>query len=164
MAFSGAKEDQRNAKIRDICLFSIMMIVCVYVPLTNWEEVQCPVPKVRWLIIQAFFYFLYALKSSVQLWHIYYPISTKRIFALKLFYFYIINVLQISWFIYGNTFHYSVQSQTCKRQSDNELSLWILMTVNLCIGYAFLASFLFLGTILLCFLCLNGIDNENTES
>jgi amino acid transporter len=43
-------------------------------------------------------------------------------------------LFEIIWLIYGNTFHYSAESLACK-EIENVKPLWILMMVELIIGY-----------------------------
>ena len=48
---------------------------------------------------------------------------------------------QVAWYIYGNTFHYSLNNKKCKLQYDDMKSLWILMQVILSFGYVVFLSY-----------------------
>lgn len=42
---------------------------------------------------------------------------------------------QVSWLIYGNTFHYSQEALDCRSMNDDLLSLWNLEMVIIAFGY-----------------------------
>jgi hypothetical protein len=60
-------------------------------------------------------------------------------------------LFEVVWLIYGNTFHYIQESLACKER-DNLRPLWILMTVELILGYIiYLSCGLIVGCVSLYF-------------
>lgn len=67
------------------------------------------------------------------------PKNIKRI--IDLFHNVVVVNCQVAWFIYGNTFHYSLANKRCKLQNDDMKGLWILMQVILAFGYVVFLSY-----------------------
>jgi hypothetical protein len=65
--------------------------------------------------------------------------NIKRV--IDLFHNLIVVNCQVIWFVYGNTFHYSITNKRCKLQNDDMKGLWILMQVILSFGYIVFLSY-----------------------
>jgi hypothetical protein len=123
-------------------------------------------PILLWLFIQSGFYISFMIKAGLVLFLSYLPPpdTPRRIrfkFGLDVFYTFLVNILYAAWFIFGNTFLYTYPASKCRTATNESRQLWILMLVNLCLGYAALGSILIIGINLLCFVCLN--DEEETD-
>ena len=97
-------------------------------------------------------HFFHVMRSLVMLFFIIPRRNAKKLKSvINLGFSGTVILFEVVWLIYGNTFHYSMESLACKEQ-DNVRPLWILMTVELILGYIiYLSCGLIVGCVSLYF-------------
>jgi hypothetical protein len=94
--------------------YLVLCIICLYFPLIAYVQGQwCfTAPLSPWLLVQACFYLAFMVKAGILVLMTYMQApETPRLVRFKLavdiVFTFLINVLQVVWFIFGNTFLYS---------------------------------------------------------
>ena len=133
----------RNQRIRDILFEMTLLILCIYLPERSKKlNIKCEEKVIMWLQFQSIFYGIQILKNIIIMIIIHNSTNARNI---KRFIDLVHNIIvvncQVAWFVYGNTFHYSLSNKRCKLQNDDMKGLWILMQVILSFGYIVFFSY-----------------------
>ena len=91
----------------------------------------------------------FCLKSTFVLTYLLKQERAKKIKkAVNKFTLLFLNFFEIAWLIYGNTFHYGAESLKCRDQNKELQSLWILMMIEIGLGYlVYLTCGILMGTV-----------------
>ena len=108
---------------------------------------QCNASIALWLLVMAGIHLGFCIKSVFTLSYILKHPRAKKIKKIaNIVTLLTLNSFEIGWQVYGNTFHYGTESIKCKNQSKGLQSLWILMMIELALGYLmYLACGILLG-------------------
>ncbi|CDW74443.1 zinc finger protein [Stylonychia lemnae] len=128
-------------------------------------DYNCQTPISTWLIVMGVTYglqFFYFILLTIIL-------CIKKEKAKPIVQFlslanlcFVIN-FQVSWVIYGNTFHYTEDSVKCRINVDDFKTMWILMMVSIAFGYILLFVYAILGCFCIlscCILCSGSSDRD----
>ena len=100
--------------MRDMIFYLVLSILCLYFPLDAYVQGQwCfTAPLSPWLLVQACFYLAFMIKAGILVLMTYLqapetPRQVRFKLVVDILFTFLINVLQVVWFIFGNTFLYS---------------------------------------------------------
>lgn len=97
-------------------------------------------------------HFIRMIRSFVMLCFLMHRNNAKKLRKnINLLFIATVTMFEIVWLIYGNTFHYNQESMRCKER-ENVKPLWILMMIEMIIGYImYLSCGLIVGSLTLYF-------------
>lgn len=117
---------------------------------------NCNTPIVTWLVVYACLRFLYVLKHLTMIilvnkFKAHAKRPSQQVEGLQCLF--LLN-FQVAWLIYGNTFHYTDVSISCKDHDSDYRSLWTLMMISLAFGYLVFLMYFFICCCGACLFCL----------
>ncbi|CDW72786.1 zinc finger protein [Stylonychia lemnae] len=160
-------EDFQLQKIGQVKIDQELYYVCYcfwYLP-KKWNS--CDTPISTWLIVigitfglDSFLYFVQMMITYIEEQEAKFSIS-----LISLGQFCLISNFQVAWLIYGNTFHYNSDSIRCKDNDDDFRSMWILMMIQIAVGYIIFFLYSLLACCCLCAVCIlcRGGAGQNYE-
>ena len=125
--------DEYQSIFRNFPLF----LACIMLPFSSQVQngEQCKTNLVTWVFVMGVVHFVHVVRSLVMLFFIIPRQNAKKLRrVINLGFSGTVILFEIIWLIYGNTFHYSQESLDCKER-DTVRPLWILMMVELILGY-----------------------------
>ena len=125
---------------------------------------QCKTNLVTWVFVMGVVHFIHVVRSLVMLFFIIPRSNAKKLRrVINLGFSGTVILFEVVWLIYGNTFHYSQESLACKER-DNVRPLWILMTVELILGYIiYLSCGLIVGCVSIYFWFNTSSERRQTQ-
>ncbi|CDW74279.1 zinc finger protein [Stylonychia lemnae] len=115
-------------------------------------DFSCDTPISTWLIVvgasfglDSFLYFVQILITFIKQKE-----AKNSVKLIGFRQFWLMQNFKVAWLIYGNTFHYNSDSIRCKDNNDDFRSMWILMMIQIAVGY--INFFCHLLLVLYCFL------------
>jgi hypothetical protein len=127
-----------------------LFFACLLLPIQYREDTpKCNASIALWLLVMAGIHLAFCIKAVFTLSYILKQPRAKKLKKIaNIVTLLTLNAFEIGWQVYGNTFHFGTESIKCKNQSKGIQSLWILMMIELALGYlVYVACGILLGTV-----------------
>ncbi|CDW84456.1 zinc finger protein [Stylonychia lemnae] len=119
-------------------------------------DYSCNTPISTWLIVMGATYGLQFIFSYIQMMIVFTKKEKSKhaVQVLNLLHFILITNFQVTWLIYGNTFHYSSNSMMCRKNDKQYQIMWVLMMISISIGYAIFLAYAIISGCCICLCCI----------